>query len=542
MSLLAALTGPLPKVGVVLIAVLAAVALLAHGTRLRAAAIVSCLVLSPVLLLAEIWHSPHVSAIRHHPLEAAAVAVAALIFVAALAWLIAPRPWLLGVLAVLTLPFRVPVSAGGSTADLLVPLYFVVAAGALAFALPAILGRPSPLRAGPAPGGSLVTWLKRLLALLIVLYAAQSLYSPTVGSPSGFEKALQNMVFFYVPFAVLFCLLERVEWTPRLLRSCLVLLVAMGLVFSGIAFYEYATRTVLFNSKLVASNQLYTYFVVNSVFFDPNIFGRFVALVMVLLAVLLLYDRPQREQVAIAGVLVVLWVALVLSLSRSSMAGLLVALALVGAVRWRLWRTLAVAAAVLVIGGAAVAISPTTFGFNQSFNGVSAGRGSVLSGGARLFAHRPLLGYGSGSFEIEYHRHNPASGPLTASHTTPVTLAAEQGLVGVVPYVALVVVALIVLVRDTREDPARAAIAAAFAALLVHTMLYADFLEDPTTWALLAVGGALARAPRPREAAAAIRTAPVPAIGGLAAPARLEPVSAPPTGRGFLRRQGKPQQ
>lgn len=495
------------------VALLAAAALLVTHARLRAAAILCAIVLSPALLLAEVWSTSRVVAIRHHPLEAVVAAVAALAVIAVLALAIRARPWLLGLLAVLTLPFRVSVSAGGNSADLLVPLYFVIAAGAVAFAVPALFGRSGPLTE-PVADSSLIAWLKRLLALVIVLYALQALYSPTVGSPSGFEKALQNMVFFYAPFAVLFCLLERVEWSPRLLRNCLLLLGAMAIVFSGIAFMEYATRSVLFNSKLVASNQLYTYFVVNSVFSDPNIFGRFLAVVMVLFAVLLLYDRQPRQLVALGGVLAVMWVALVLSLSRSSMAGLLVALALVAAVRWRLSRTLVIAGIVIVIGGAAVAISPTTFGFNQSFNGVSAGRGSVLSGGARLFAARPLQGFGSGSFEVEYHKHNPASGPLTASHTTPVTIAAEQGIIGELPYVALVVVALVVLVRGTRRDPARAAIAAAFVALLVHTMVYADFLEDPATWALLAVGVALARAPRPLQATEAVPARALPAMSG----------------------------
>ncbi len=524
MALLAALTGPVPKAGVIVVAVLATAALLVRASRLRALAILGCIVLCPALLLAEVWSTSRVVAIRHHPLEGVALGLVGLAAVVVLAVLIRRRPFLLGLLAVLTLPFRVSVSAGGSSADLLVPLYFVIAAGALAFAVPAALGRPSPLTTGAdggnsrdggyslANGNSPIIWLKRLLALVIVVYAVQALYSPTVGSPSGFEKALQNMVFFYIPFAVLFCLLERVEWTPRLLRQCLVLLVAMGIAFSCIAFYEYATKTVLFNSKLVATNQLYTYFVVNSVFSDPNIFGRFLALVMVLLAVLLLYERTPREQAAIGVALAIMWVALVLSLSRSSMAGLLVALALVAAVRWKLWRILALGALLIVIGGAAVAISPTTFGFNQSFNGVSAGRGSVLSGGARLFGDRPLEGFGSGSFQIEYHRHNPDAGPLTASHTTPVTIAAEQGIIGEIPYIALVVVALVVLVRGTRLDPARAAVAAAFVALLVHTMLYADFLEDPSTWALLAVGAALARAGAPQEATAGVRARAVPAM------------------------------
>ena len=39
---------------------------------------------------------------------------------------------------------------------------------------------------------------------------------------------------------------------------------------------------------------------------------------------------------------------------------------------------------------------------------------------------------------------------------------------------------------------------AAYVALVFHTLLYADFLEDPSTWALLGVGIALAaRAPAP---------------------------------------------
>ena len=50
------------------------------------------------------------------------------------------------------------------------------------------------------------------------------------------------------------------------------------------------------------------------------------------------------------------------------------------------------------------------------------------------------------------------------------------------------------LVRGARADPARAAIAAAFLALVFHTLLYADFLEDPETWALLGIGTALAYA------------------------------------------------
>jgi hypothetical protein len=49
---------------------------------------------------------------------------------------------------------------------------------------------------------------------------------------------------------------------------------------------------------------------------------------------------------------------------------------------------------------------------------------------------------------------------------------------------------------------ARVVIAACFAALVLHTFAYADFLEDPMTWTLLGIGVALLRArpaAEPRE-------------------------------------------
>ena len=43
-----------------------------------------------------------------------------------------------------------------------------------------------------------------------------------------------------------------------------------------------------------------------------------------------------------------------------------------------------------------------------------------------------------------------------------------------------------------RQPIASAAILATFVALLVHTMAYAGFFEDPITWVLLAAGASLA--------------------------------------------------
>jgi O-antigen ligase len=474
----AVLTGPLPKLGVVLLAALIGGALLAPGTRTRAGAMLGALCLSPVLLLADIWRSPQLGPLHRHPLLAVVAAIVAIALLAAAAYGIHRRPAILAPLIVLALPFRVPIQAGGTTSNLLVPLYLVVAAGSLAFIVP---GLRASSRQRARPG-----WVERLLFVYVALYAIQSIYSV------DFEKALQQMVFFYAPFALMFCLLRSLEWNRSLIRRCLVLVAAMAVAFSLVGFVEYATKSIFLNPKLVVQNDLHAYFTVNSVFFDPDIFGRFLALVMILLAAVLLYERRPRVQLGATAVLAILWGCLVLTLSRSSIGALLVGLGTLGALRWRARPVLIAAATVIIVGAVAIAASPKTFGLNQGLNGASSGRAGLVTGGLHMFGQRPLWGYGSGAFVNEYRKQHPrTSTTLAASHTIAITVAAEQGLIGELPYIALAVVAVITLLRGARGDPVRAAIAAAFLALVFHTELYADFLEDPFAWTLLGIGLAL---------------------------------------------------
>src|SRR4029078_2993050 len=138
-----------------------------------------------------------------------------------------------------------------------------------------------------------------------------------------------------------FVLVSRIAWTPRLTAWCLGVLVVLALAFACIGFVEYATRHLFLNPKVIASNQLQDYFRVNSLFFDPNIYGRYLAIVMVILATLLLWSRRTRNVVWISVLLAVMWAGLVLSLSQSSFAALLVGLAVLAAVRWKTWPVVA---------------------------------------------------------------------------------------------------------------------------------------------------------------------------------------------------------
>ena len=125
-------------------------------------------------------------------------------------------------------------------------------------------------------------------------------------------------------------------------------------MFVAIGFWEYHTRHLLLNPKVIADNQFAPYFRVNSLFFDPNIFGRFLVVVMIGVTGVVLWTRERRVAIGGAVVLAVLWGGLVLTLSQSSFGALLVGLAVLGALRWSVKWALVAAAATLAVGAVLV--------------------------------------------------------------------------------------------------------------------------------------------------------------------------------------------
>jgi O-antigen ligase len=464
--------------------------------RLRSPLIVAALLLTPVLLAIALWHNSKLAPLHHHPLEGIAAIVAALLIVAALAHLLDRRPALLPLLAIAALPFRIPF--GTISSGLLVPLYAVIGAACLCRVVHRLSrrGNQSGGPAEPAPG-----LVEHLVSAYLLLYAIQASYS------TDLTKAVEQLGFFYVPFALLFFLLCGVRWDRALLERCLWLISSLAMLFVLVGFIELASGRLLFNRSLDAD----AYFVrINSLFYDPNIYGRFLALTMIVLTVALLFTRRRRAIQLAAAALALMWAGLALSLSQSSVVALLAGFAVAAVGVWG--RRAAAVVAVLAVLGVAGALAIALHS-NNSANDLTSGRSSLVRGGIDLFADRPLAGYGSGSFSTEYLAHVPkhqnsferrwqlpvALPATTDSHTTAITIAAEQGLVGLALYAALLIACFARLFGGglfaplrTPEGVARLAVAAAFTGLVVHTLFYADFLEDPTTWVLLAVGVALA--------------------------------------------------
>jgi O-antigen ligase len=505
-------SGFLAAAGVVIAAGASAAAILLPPGRLRAVAMLLAIALAPILILGDQWHSTEIVDLRDHPMRIAALGVLALALTAALALTLRRWPLAFPLAAVAALPFRVPLEAGGDTANLLVPLYLVIAAGVASavfgewqegwgghrragfFALRAApLAESAVRKTGRRAQMTPPTLLPLVLAAVVLLYAIQTLYSP------DFSKSLQSVCFFFIPFSLLFGLLRDVEWNRKLLRWTLVVLAVEAVVFVLIGSIEWLTRDLFWNDQVIRSNDFHTYFRVNSVFWDPNIYGRYLALVIVIAMAALLWVKERKSFWLLAGLIAVLWIGLVPTYSQSSFAALLGGLAVLAALRWS-WRwTLGAVGIAAVLGVLVVLFAGGVSKISPSrLNVDTGGRANLVSGGIELFKQRPLWGYGSGSFPKAYTEHVKADSPVSVSHTEPITVAAEQGFIGFALYVALLVTAVWTMASGLFTHPAgpagRAAVLAAFTALLVHTMAYAGFYEDPITWVLLAVGASLSLA------------------------------------------------
>jgi O-antigen ligase len=537
----------LAAAGVLIAAGAAAASILLPPGRRRSAAMLLALILFPLLILGDQWHSAQIVDLRDDSARLAALALAAIAAIAIITAVFRRWPILLPLAVVVVLPFRIPLHAGGDTANLLVPLYLVIAGGVLS----AVLGTwqegrgvPrrklwSPPRQEPGrppqcgfPQGDAPSLLPWVLAGVVVLYALQILYSP------DFSKSLQNVCFFFVPFSLVYALLRDVRWDRKLLVLVLWVIAIEAVAFVLVGSVEYFSRDLFWNDQVIRSNEFHTYFRVNSIFWDPNIYGRYLALVIVVAMAALLWARERRTLGLLAGLVAILWLGLVPTFSQSSFAALLAGLAILAALRWS-WRwTLGAVGAVAVLAVLVVVFAGGTSKISISrLNVDTGGRANLVSGGTDLFAQRPIWGYGAGSFPRAYREHVATKkAPVSVSHTEPVTVAAEQGIIGLAAYAALLVVALWTMATGLlprrregwgvprrklwsppRQEPerppqcgfpqgdapalsptqrvARVAVLATFIALLVHTMAYAGFYEDPITWVLLAAGASLATVP-----------------------------------------------
>lgn len=411
-----------------------------------------------------------------------------------LAWLFRREPWLVAYATLAFIPFRI----GFLGHSLLVPLYAVAlgAAGLLLWQL--VDGDERTRELGIA------SWPLALYLIWIGL---------SVGWSVDVHAAAIDLLAFYLPFTIIAISIARLPWRVSRVRILYGELVALALVFAGVAFYQYETRSIFQNVKLQQINIFNALFRVNSVFFDPSIYGRFLVVAMVATAVLIVRGRLSlRAGLTALGFIVVAWLGLLISFSQSSFAALFVAVLALAAVVWR-WKSLFALAAILVLAAGIAVTQPrlehalrhhTISGLNKA----TGGRASLIAVGIKIAKAHPSHGVGLGGFEHAYSKRTHKKPRQSASHNTPVTVAAEEGAPGLLLFFWLVGALLLAAYRRINHEAyGRLALAAGLAllAIFVHSLAYNDFFEDPTTWGLIGLIGLVspirlrAREPRPAE-------------------------------------------
>lgn len=483
---------PLQVIAAIIACGAAGAGLCLRDERQRYVAIGAALLAALGLVAGQVWDQPRFEDLRDQPAVLSLAAILAATALGATAATFVRNPAFFAIAAFAVIALRLPVQVGSETNFLLVPLYGVIAGGWLRGIWLVARERGEELRhkGSPRPEEpATVRWLGYALAASLVVYAIGMAWTEDV------DNAITNVAFFLTPFAALLALLRDLNWHRKLVGQVLLATVLVALAFSALAFVQHATRELTFNKDLQDANQLHLYFRVNSVFRDPNVLGRTLVFAIVALGAWIAWRRPPLQAVAGALAAAVILVALSLTYSQTSFAALAPALGLI------LWfrfgaRGFAAAAALLAVGLAALVLIdvPTDTSVDSDradLAEVSSGRTPLIEGGIDLFQDAPLIGQGSGGFAISFRRKvEPIERPV--SHNEPVTVAAEQGLIGLLPYAAVLVLSALVLLRPwPAGDPVRAGVAACFVALVVHSLGYAGFAIDPAAWALLGMGMAM---------------------------------------------------
>jgi O-antigen ligase len=396
---------------------------------------------------------------------------------------------------VVTAPFRLPFDfdrehrfffavAEGGKLGRLIPLYAVLTAAAAAFAYRAL--RRNEISAPP-----------RLIAVPAAAFLAFA--SISLLWTRDIEAGANLLAFFLLPFAAMVALVARsepAEWLPKALAA-----IAIGLasIFALVGLWQEATKELLFyGPQLEVSNAYSSFFRVTSLFSDPSLYGRHVVLGIAVLLVLL-WAR-QINVYAAAGLMVVMFAGLYFSYSQSSMAALFVVAAAVTLLAGDrvARRTVAIATAVAVVGAAGVVAVQAR---DQSIRELTSGRWQRAELTIDVVREQPLVGVGLGAqpkVSRQLGAGRNAREARFVSHTTPLTVAAELGLVGFALYVFLLAGAVRMLAILRRSRPALAlGLGAVLLALFTHALAYSGFFEDPITWLALGVGAAYLAVPAP---------------------------------------------
>jgi O-antigen ligase len=229
---------------------------------------------------------------------------------------------------------------------------------------------------------------------------------------------------------------------------------------------------------------------VTSVFQDPSVYGRHLVLGIVVLLTML-WLRGVRPAIGLP-VLGLLTLGLYFSYSQTSFVALFCSVLVVALLAGdKLTRrvVVGVSAGLLIAAGVVVFAE----GRGDSARQVTSDRIPILQVTWPVYAAHPVIGVGIGSQPLMSRQEEDARRRKSknVSHTTPLTVAAELGTIGLVAYlVFLAALGRAILEAWRRYRALGIALTGCLTALVVQSLFYGGFFEDPFVWLIAGVAAA----------------------------------------------------
>lgn len=352
-------------------------------------------------------------------------------------------------------------------------------------------------------------WPRRMSALVLGVFVLSAIGSWLLTRAPGSYKVAVDIATYPVIALVLMNLLLTAQQQRRAWTAFLV----SGLAVALIGIVLYATHLTIWAPNPAVVHRL------NITFADPNITARFLTLCAV--AAVMLYAARQSPAWLCAATASTCALVVPMTWSRSGLALFMVAMVVAFVVSANRRRAAALIACSLLIFVASTTINPDTrgraisagqtlitavtgtahnvstpaaskVGDNQDTFALQDNRRYLIAAATKMFLDHPIVGVGFGGYQHQlvtnYRRFIPTNNPKpdTVSHTAFVTIAAEQGVIGILLMLAFLVALAWEALRSRRN-----VLAIVAATVIVPIVLYSQFearlLEEPYLWVCLAL-------------------------------------------------------